>query len=163
MVEYAQPNTHHSFHIGHARNAMLGESLARLVEFAGFDTIRASYPGDIGLGVITCVWAYDKFYRGQEPEGIHQKGQWLAGIYTEATSLVTPSDDDSETTLNEKAASDEERRDLLKKWDDGDPQVRALWGETRQWSLDELSEILSLLGIEIDVYFYESEVIGPAK
>lgn len=163
MVEYAQPNTHHSFHIGHARNAMLGESLSRLVEFAGFDTIRASYPGDIGLGVITCVWAYDKFYRGQEPEGIHQKGQWLAGIYTEATSLVTPSDDDSESTLNEKAAYDEERRDLLRKWDDGDPQVHALWGETRQWSLDELSEILSLLGIEIDVYFYESEVIGPAK
>ena len=163
MVEYAQPNTHHSFHIGHARNAMLGESLARLVEFSGYDTIRASYPGDIGLGVITCVWAYNKFYRGQEPEGLHQKGQWLAGIYTEATSLVTPSDDDSESTLNQKAASDEERRDLLKKWDDGDPQVRALWGETRQWSLDELSEILTLLGIEIDVYFYESEVIGPAK
>jgi arginyl-tRNA synthetase len=163
MVEYAQPNTHHSFHIGHARNAMLGESLARLVEFAGFDTIRASYPGDIGLGVITCVWAYDKFYRGQEPEGVHQKGQWLAGIYTEATSLVTPSDEDSESNLNQKKSSDEERRDLLKKWDDGDPQVRALWKETRQWSLDELSEILTLLGIEIDVYFYESEVIEPAK
>ena len=163
MVEYAQPNTHHSFHIGHARNAMLGESLARLVEFAGFDTIRASYPGDIGLGVITCLWAYDKFYRGQEPEGVHQKGQWLAGIYTEATSLVTPNEDDSESTLNQKSASDEERRVLLKKWDDGDSQVRALWGETRQWSLDELSEILTLLGIEIDVYFYESEVIGPAK
>src|ERR1041385_305908 len=63
MVEYAQPNTHHSFHIGHARNTILGESLARLVEFAGFDTIRATYPGDIGLGVITILWAYDKFYR----------------------------------------------------------------------------------------------------
>ena len=45
MVEYAQPNTHHSFHIGHSRNALLGEALARLVEFAGFETIRASYPG----------------------------------------------------------------------------------------------------------------------
>ncbi|MBL8058272.1 MAG: arginine--tRNA ligase, partial [Anaerolineales bacterium] len=48
MVEYAQPNTHHSFHIGHARNAVLGEALARILEFAGFPTIRASYPGDIG-------------------------------------------------------------------------------------------------------------------
>jgi arginyl-tRNA synthetase len=53
MVEYAQPNTHHSFHIGHSRNALLGEAFARLVEFAGFETIRASYPGDVGLGVIT--------------------------------------------------------------------------------------------------------------
>jgi len=49
MVEYAQPNTHHSFHIGHARNTILGETLARLVEFAGYKTIRASYPGDLGL------------------------------------------------------------------------------------------------------------------
>ena len=48
MVEYAQPNTHHSFHIGHYRNAILGESLSRIVEYAGFDTLRASYPGDLG-------------------------------------------------------------------------------------------------------------------
>ena len=81
MVEYAQPNTHHSFHIGHARNAILGESLARLVEFAGFETVRASYPGDIGLGVITVIWAYQKFYLGQEPAGIHERGQWLLKIY----------------------------------------------------------------------------------
>jgi arginyl-tRNA synthetase len=79
MVEYAQPNTHHSFHIGHARTAILGEVLARLVEFAGFETIRATYPGDMGLGVITIVWAYDKFYKGQEPE-IHERGQWLLKI-----------------------------------------------------------------------------------
>src|SRR5690606_16307684 len=62
MVEYAQPNTHHSFHIGHARNTILGEVLARLVEFAGFETIRATYPGDMGLSVMTAVWAYEKFY-----------------------------------------------------------------------------------------------------
>ena len=68
MVEYAQPNTHHSFHIGHARNAILGEVLARILEFAGFDTIRASYPGDEGLGVVTVLWAYEKFYKGQEPQ-----------------------------------------------------------------------------------------------
>src|SRR5512141_1631732 len=61
MVEYAQPNTHHSFHIGHYRNTILGEALPRVVQFAGFDTIRASYPGDIGLGVITTIWAYGKF------------------------------------------------------------------------------------------------------
>jgi len=67
MIEYAQPNTHHSFHIGHVRTALLGESLARIVEFDGFDTIRASYPGDIGLGVITMLWAYDRFLKVEEP------------------------------------------------------------------------------------------------
>jgi arginyl-tRNA synthetase len=83
MVEYAQPNTHHSFHIGHSRNALLGESLARIVQYAGFETIRASYPGDIGLGVITVVWAYRKLYLGQEPAGVHERGQWLLKIYVE--------------------------------------------------------------------------------
>ncbi|HSM71927.1 MAG TPA: arginine--tRNA ligase, partial [Anaerolineales bacterium] len=88
MVEYCQPNTHHSFHIGHSRTTILGESLARLTEFAGFETIRASYPGDIGLGVITVMWAYEKFYKGQEPEGVHERGQWLLKIYAEATALL---------------------------------------------------------------------------
>jgi arginyl-tRNA synthetase len=88
MVEYAQPNVLHSFHIGHYRNTILGEALARLVEFAGYQTIRASYPGDIGLGVITILWAYDKFYKGQEPEGVHERGQWLLKIYTEATCIA---------------------------------------------------------------------------
>lgn len=163
MVEYAQPNTHHSFHIGHARNAILGETLARLVEFAGFDTIRASYPGDIGLGVITCVWAYEKFHQGQEPEGVHERGQWLGNIYTEATTLVTPKEDESESEEQQRLQYDAERRTLYKKWDDGDPHVRELWHNTRQWSLDELADILKILDINIDVFFFESEVDEPAK
>ncbi|TET32579.1 MAG: arginine--tRNA ligase, partial [Anaerolineales bacterium] len=163
MVEYAQPNTHHSFHIGHARNAILGETLARLVEFAGFDTIRASYPGDIGLGVITCVWAYEKFHQGQEPEGIHERGQWLGNIYTEATTLVTPKKDESESEEQQRLQYDAERRALYKKWDEGDPHVRELWHKTRQWSLDELADILKILDINIDVFFFESEVDEPAK
>jgi arginyl-tRNA synthetase len=163
MVEYAQPNTHHSFHIGHARNAILGESLSRIVEFAGYPTVRASYPGDIGLGVITCLWAYQKFYKGQEPEGIHARGQWLASIYTEANRLLTPREDETEEETQQRLEYDEERRELLKRWDQNDPEIIELWKTTRQWSLDELDEILSLLGIKIDFYFYESEVDEPAK
>lgn len=163
MVEYVQPNTHHSFHIGHARNAILGEALARLVGFAGYPTIRASYPGDIGLGVITCVWAYDKFYKGEEPDGVHDRGQWLANVYTEATALVTPHEDETEAEEAQREAYDAERREMYKAWDAGDPQVRALWLETRQWSLDELAEILNILGIDIDVFFFESEVDEPSK
>ncbi|HHH81966.1 MAG TPA: arginine--tRNA ligase [Chloroflexi bacterium] len=163
MVEYAQPNTHHSFHIGHARNAILGEALARILEFAGFETIRASYPGDIGLGVITCVWAYQKFYLGQEPEGVHERGQWLAQIYTEATRLLTPREGEGEEERARREAYEAERRELYRRWDEGDPEVRELWGRTRQWSLDELLDILDLLGIHIDVFFYESEVDKPAK
>jgi arginyl-tRNA synthetase len=163
MVEYAQPNTHHSFHIGHARNALLGESLARLASFAGYDTLRASYPGDIGLGVITCLWGYTKFHAGEEPQGIHERGQWLAKIYTEANALLTPKENESEAEKKQREQYDAERRNMLKRWDEGDPEVRELWRRTRQWSLDELQDILNLLGIEMDVFFFESEVIQPAK
>jgi arginyl-tRNA synthetase len=163
MVEYVQPNTLHSFHIGHARNAMLGEALARIVEFAGFETIRASYPGDIGLGVITCIWAYDKFYRGQEPEGVLARGRWLANVYTEATALVTPREDETPEETHLREAYDLERREMLRRWDAGDPEVRELWERTRQWSLDEMEEVLKMLGISIDVFFYESQAAELGK
>jgi len=163
MVEYAQPNTHHSIHIGHARTAILGESLARIVEFAGFDTVRASYPGDIGLGVITCVWAYQKFYSGQEPQGVHERGRWLAAIYAEATALLEPKTDETPEARAQREAYDRERREMLLRWSQGDPAVRALWEKTRQWSLDELNEILAMLDIHMDVFFYESQVEDSSK
>jgi len=163
MVEYAQPNTLHSFHIGHARNAILGETLARLLEFAGFETIRASYPGDIGLGVITILWAYQKFYLGKEPTGVHERGQWLLRIYAEATDLLTPKENETPEERALREQYDEERREMLGKWDAGDPQVVELWKTTREWSLEELRAVLELMDIHIDVWFYESEVDQPAK
>ncbi|NOY99472.1 MAG: arginine--tRNA ligase [Chloroflexi bacterium] len=163
MVEYAQPNTHHSFHIGHYRNAILGEVLSRLVEFAGFETIRASYPGDLGLGVITVLWIYDKFYRGQEPEGIHERGQWLLKLYVEATDLLTEKENETPEEKAQREAYDAERRELYRRWDAGDPEVRELWRVTREWSLDELRDILRMLDIDIDVWFFESEVDESAK
>ncbi len=163
MVEYAQPNTHHSFHIGHARTTLLGESLARIVEFAGFDTIRATYPGDIGLGVITILWAYDKFYKGQEPDGIHERGQWLLKIYTEATALLEPKENETPEEKARREAYDAERREMYRKWDAHDPYVRELWRVTREWSLDEFRDILRMLDVTMDVWFYESEVDEPSK
>jgi arginyl-tRNA synthetase len=158
MVEYCQPNTHHSFHIGHARNAVLGESLARLVEFAGFETIRATYPGDIGLGVITVLWAYSRFYRGQEPDGVHERGQWLLKIYIEANNLLEPKENETPAERAQREAFDAERREMLRRWDAGDPEVRELWRITREWSLAELRAIMEMLGIRMDVWFFESEV-----
>ncbi len=163
MVEYAQPNTHHSFHIGHHRNTILGESLARLVEFAGFDTIRASYPGDIGLGVITILWAYDKFYKGKEPQGIHERGQWLLKIYVEATAMLEPKENETLEEKEKREAYDAERREMYRKWDSGDKYVRDLWLKTREWSLEELHDILRILDVKIDVWFFESKVDEPAK
>ncbi len=164
MVEYAQPNMLHSFHMGHFRNAVLGESLARLVEFAGFDTIRATYPGDIGLGVITVLWIYLKCYQGQEPAGVHERGQWLLKLYVEATAMVD--EPDEAETPQQKALREEydaERRELYRKWNEKDPVVYDLWLKTRQWSLEELYDIFNQLDIKMDVWFFESDVDEPAK
>ncbi|MBL8091162.1 MAG: arginine--tRNA ligase [Anaerolineales bacterium] len=163
MVEYAQPNTHHSFHIGHARNTILGEVLARLVEFAGYETIRASYPGDLGLGVITVMWIYEKFYKGQEPEGVHERGQWLAKLYVEATALLEKKENETPEETAKREEYDAERREMYRKWDAGDEYVRNLWHVTREWSLEELREILRMLDVKMDVWFYESEADEPSK
>ncbi|HJS18515.1 MAG TPA: arginine--tRNA ligase [Anaerolineales bacterium] len=157
MVEYAQPNMLHSFHIGHSRTTLLGESLSRITEFAGFDTIRATYPGDMGLGVITVVWAYDKFYKGQEPEGIHKRGQWLLKIYVEATALLEKKENETSEETARREAYDAERREMLRKWEADDPYVYELWSVLREWALEEFRDILRMLDVNMDVWFFESE------
>lgn len=157
MVEFAQPNTHHSFHIGHARNTILGEVLSRLVEFAGFDTIRATYPGDMGLSVMTAVWAYEKFYKGQEPDGIHERGRWQVKIYAEAMAKLEPRENETPEEKAQREAYDAERREMLRKWEADDPYVHEIWLKTREWSLEEFRDILRILDVKMDVWFYESE------
>jgi arginyl-tRNA synthetase len=157
MVEYAQPNMMHSFHIGHSRTTLLGESLARIAEFAGFDTIRATYPGDMGLGVITVMWAYDKFHKGKEPEGIHERGQWLLKIYVEATALLEKKENETPEEAARREGYDAERREMLRKWEAHDPYVRELWTTLREWALDEFRDVLHMMDVHMDVWFYESE------
>src|SRR5438132_1074759 len=130
-----------------------GTNIAFQSAFAGFYTIRACYPGDIGLSVITVVWAYNKFYRGQEPQGLFERGQWLLKIYAEATALLTAKDGETPDEKARREAYDAERREMYRRWDQHDPEVRELWRLTRQWSLDELDAILAMLGIKIDIWF----------
>ena len=157
MVEYAQPNMMHSFHIGHSRTTLLGESLARIAAFAGFDTIRATYPGDMGLGVITVMWVYDKFHRGEEPEGTHERGQWLLKIYVEATALLEKKDNETAEETARREAYDAERREMLRKWEGHDPYIRELWTTLREWALEEFRDVLRMMDVNMDVWFYESE------
>ncbi len=90
MIEYSQPNTHKAFHVGHLRNVCLGHALSNILDFAGFDTVTANYPGDIGLHVIKCLWCYLKYHEGEEPA--EQKGRWLGEIYAEADSRLREAD-----------------------------------------------------------------------
>ena len=86
MVEYAQPNTHKAVHVGHLRNIVLGAAVIRLLRKVGHTVIAATYPGDIGMHVIKCLWCYRRFHAGAEPET--GRGRWLAGVYSESDARL---------------------------------------------------------------------------
>ncbi|MDY6867290.1 MAG: arginine--tRNA ligase [Chloroflexota bacterium] len=147
MVEYSQPNTHKSFHVGHLRNVILGGSVCRILEFDGFEVIRANYLGDIGLHVVKWMWNYLKNHAGEEPG--ENKTHWMNEIYAEADRLFQDPENEAEV------------RELYAKWNERDPEVLALWKKTRQWSLEGFEQIYDLLGEEFDRIYFESEVEDP--
>lgn len=150
MIEFSQPNTHKAFHVGHLRSAILGDAVARILEFAGYDVVRANYPGDMGLHVIKWLWNYMKHHWGEEPgEDITR---WMGDLYAEANRR-----------LEENPALEAEVRALYARWDRRDPDVVDLWKTTRQWSLDGFTELYDQLDIRFDIYYFNSEEEQPGK
>ena len=88
MIEYAQMNTHKEFHVGHLRNVALGAALVRIMRFAGYDVVAASYPGDSGMHVIMCLWCYLEFHVGKEPKDPAKRGRWLGNMYVESNQRL---------------------------------------------------------------------------
>jgi len=150
MVEFSQPNTHKAFHVGHLRSAILGDTLARILDFAGYDVVRANYPGDMGLHVIKWLWCYQIFHAGETPE--NNITQWMGKIYAEANSRL-----EAEPEL------ESEIRALYKKWDQRDPIIVDLWEKTREWSLQGFYQIYEKLNIHFDVYYFNSQMEKPGK
>ena len=150
MVEFSQPNTHKAFHVGHLRSAILGDALARIIEFAGYDVVRANYPGDMGLHVIKWLWCYLKYHNGEEPET--DITQWMGQVYADASRR-----------LEENPELEAEVRLMYGRWDDGDAEVVALWKKTRQWSLEGFHQMYAALDIRFDKYYFNSEEEEPGK
>lgn len=150
MVEFSQPNTHKAFHVGHLRSAILGDVLCRILDFGGYDVVRTNYPGDIGLHVVKWLWNYQRFHMGEKPN--QDITRWMGGLYTEASRR-----------LEEHPEFEAEVRALYGRWDQRDPDVVALWQETRQWSLDGFNQIYDLLDIHFDRYYFNSIAEQPGK
>jgi arginyl-tRNA synthetase len=150
MVEFSQPNTHKAFHVGHLRNVILGSAVCNILEFAGYDVIRANYIGDIGLHVIKWIWTYLKYHQDEEPQG--NITQWMGTIYAEADSHYTGSPE-----------VEKEVRELFARWDQRDPELVALWKKTRDWSMQGFFQVYETLGVKFDRYYYESEVEDSGK
>jgi arginyl-tRNA synthetase len=144
MVEFSQPNTHKAFHVGHLRSAILGDALARILEFSGHAVVRANYPGDMGLHVIKWLWGYLKYHDGEEPET--DITQWMGKVYADASRRLE-ADPDLEAEV----------RLVYARWDRRDPEIVALWQKTRQWSLEGFHQMYAALDIRFDKYYFNSE------
>jgi arginyl-tRNA synthetase len=151
MVEFSQPNTHKAFHVGHLRNMVLGDSVCRMLEFAGNDVIRANYIGDIGLHVIKWLWNYMNFHRGEAPPEVGIT-RWMGDLYAESIRHLEENED-----------LDAEVRNLFRRWDEKEPEIVELWKKTRQWSLDAFAEVYDLLDIRFEKVYLESEVEDSGK
>ncbi|MBL7160546.1 MAG: arginine--tRNA ligase [Candidatus Aenigmarchaeota archaeon] len=147
MVEFAHPNTHKAFHIGHIRNIALGESLSRLLEKSGYKVVRTNYQGDIGPHVAKCLWGL--LHLGKTPPA-KDKGIWLGEIYAEANQKIS-----------DNPKREEEVREINKKLYAGDPSLRKLWKQTRKWSLDYFESVYKDFGSKFDRLYFESEVEAP--
>jgi arginyl-tRNA synthetase len=144
MVEFSQPNTHKAFHVGHLRSAILGDVLARMLEFAGYDVVRANYPGDMGLHVIKWLWNYLKFHMGERPD--QDITAWMGKLYAETSRR-----------LEEHPEYEAEVRALYARWDRREPEVVKLWEETREWSLEGFRGMYQQLDIHFDIYYFNSQ------
>ncbi|MBU0648893.1 arginine--tRNA ligase, partial [Patescibacteria group bacterium] len=150
MLEFSQPNTHKEFHVGHLRGSVLGQSLVNILQAHGDKVIAANYLGDVGAHVAKWLWCYKKWHDGEEPGA--DKAKFLSKIYQEAAKK-------SEANPEHK----KEVAQIQKKLEQGDRTLLRVWKKTRKWSIDEFKKIYKILGVNFDIYFYESEEEAPGK
>lgn len=145
MVEYSQPNPVHSMHIGHARGTFLGDALANIYKFLGHKVIKANYMNDIGLQVAKLVTAYLRWGKNKRPKGKPDK--WLWEFYVK---------------FHEEAKKDpsleEEAREILRKFElEKDKKIIQVWKKIVRWCVKGFEKTYKDLGINFNVYFYESD------
>ena len=143
MIEFSQPNTHKAMHVGHMRTMLLGDVVANILEFAGTNVIRANYFGDFGKDVIKWMWNFQKRHDGETPPDKN---------VTRSTQMLAEDPDSEAEILN-----------MFARWGQKDPEVRELWRETRQWSLDGFNEFYEIFNINFDQLYYESQMEEFAK
>jgi len=151
MIEYSQPNTHKEIHVGHMRNACLGDALVRMLRYCNYQVVSTTFPGDVGTHVAKCLW-YMK-YHNTEPVPTSERGEWLGRMYSKAhlkleDELGTP----KETENREKLTA------ILHQLEAKSGEYYELWKETRQWSIELMQQVYKWAGIEFDQWYWESDV-----
>lgn len=152
LVEFAHPNTHKPFHIGHLRNITIGEAVSRLLESQGIEVIRANYQGDAGLHIAKALWGIMKL-GFPSANDTRSRAKFLGEAYVEGNSAY-----------EEDAKAKEEIKEINKKlYDKSDSELNKLYQTTRQWSLDYFDAIYRRVGTEFERLYFESETAERGK
>lgn len=163
MVEYSSPNTNKPLHFGHLRNNFLGASVSNILKSQGQQVVMANLVNDRGIHICKSMLAWQKFGQGATPQSSGVKGDHLVGDYyvrfndaykAEVAELMATGKD--EATAEKEAPMMQEAQDLLRRWEAGDPEVRALWSEMNGWVYEGFEKTYTRLGLHFDKYYYES-------
>ncbi len=156
MIEYSQPNTHKEIHVGHMRNLCLGDSLIKLLRYAGHEIVSTTFPGDVGTHVAKCLW-YIKNHVGlvvlAEKRSDPNRGEWLGKIYSAANIKL-----EDEVKTDKFETNKKEITEILKQLEQQQGEFFDLWKETRQWSIDLMHKVYKWAGVQFDVWYWESDV-----
>ena len=164
MVEYSSPNTNKPLHLGHVRNHLLGYSIARILEASGNRVFKTNIVNDRGIHICKSMLAWQRWGNGATPESTGKKGDHLIGDFyvlfdkhykAELTALMN----EGKTKEEAEAASPlmADARAMLRRWEDGDEEIRSLWSTMNSWVYAGFDETYKRMGVSFDEIYYESE------
>ena len=170
MIEYSSPNTNKPLHLGHVRNNLLGWSLAQIMEANGNKVVKTNIVNDRGIHICKSMLAWLKWGNGETPETSGKKGDHLIGDYyvafdkhyrDEIKELVAQGMD--EEKAKQEAPLIKEAHEMLVKWEQNDPEVRALWEKMNSWVYAGFDETYKKMGVSFDKIYYESQTYLKGK
>ncbi|MFH1404660.1 MAG: arginine--tRNA ligase [Patescibacteria group bacterium] len=152
VVEYANINTHKIIHVGHLRNFFIGEVVINIFRANGQNVIPVYYINDLGMHVAHVIWAYQKFFKGDEPETCNERNDLLGKLYVQAVKKV------ADNPLLKKEVSK-----VFQDLENMNGEAIKIWKKTRKWSLDYIHSVYNELGLEIKKKYYESDYIAQTR
>ena len=178
MIEYSSPNTNKPLHLGHVRNNLLGNALANIVAANGNKVVKTNIVNDRGIHICKSMLAWKKYGNGETPETSGKKGDHLVGDYyvsfdkhykAEVKELMAKftaqgmSDDEAKAKAEAGSPLMQEAREMLVKWEAGDPEVRGLWEMMNNWVYAGFDETYKKMGVGFDKIYYESNTYLEGK
>ena len=180
MIEYSSPNTNKPLHLGHVRNNLLGWAVSQILEAAGNRVVKTNIVNDRGIHICKSMLAWLKWGEGETPESSHKKGDHLIGDYyvlfdkhyrEQVRTLAAQyereglTQDEAVEKAKKEAPLIKEAHEMLVKWEQNDPEIRALWKKMNDWVYAGFDETYRALGVGFDKIYYESDtyLVGKAK